>query len=107
MTRYIEQLDHERHPRVKDIIVEGVAQVAGTFGINDQAVWMPNSTVLRRCPRIHCRASRSCADPALAEQLRDAQLDRGQAIYLDDLDGDRFKTFEAATVAAFEPGQLL
>jgi hypothetical protein len=75
--------------------------VAGTFGINDQAVWMPNSgSYDGALERIAEQLASS--DAALAEQLRDAQLDSDQAIFLDDLAPDRFKTFEAATVAAFE-----
>jgi hypothetical protein len=41
-------------------------------------------------------------DPALAEQLRNGQFDRGTIVYLHNLEQDRFRTFEAATVAAYE-----
>jgi hypothetical protein len=75
--------------------------VAGTFGINEEAVWMPDSSSYDDALDAISARLRS-SDAAVAERLLDAKLDAGQAIYLTDLDAKRFRTFEAATVAAFE-----
>jgi hypothetical protein len=75
--------------------------VAGTFGINEEAVWMPDSSSYDDA--LDALSARLAdRDPGLAEQLRHGKLDSGQSVYLDDLDAERFTTFEAATAAAFE-----
>jgi hypothetical protein len=75
--------------------------VAGTFGISEDACWMPNSGSYDDA--LDAIAARlDASDPALAEQLRRGKLDCAQSVFLDDLEAERFKAFEAATVAAFE-----
>jgi hypothetical protein len=41
-------------------------------------------------------------DEAFAQRLREAKLDAGQSIFLDGVEAESFKTFESATIAAFE-----
>jgi len=75
--------------------------VAGTFGISEDAVWMPNSSSYDDALEAIAEQLQD-SDEAFAQRLRDAKLDAGQSIFLDSLEADAFKTLESATRRAFE-----